>query len=126
MPTLSRRSKVLIGVAVAVLIILLVGPRFVGLYTDLLWFDDIGYSNVFSTIIWTRVILFFVVALIAGGIIFAGLALAYRSRPVFVPTTGPGDPIARYRTVVMSRIRWFAIVPALVIGLLSGLVAQGS
>ncbi|WP_188489553.1 UPF0182 family protein [Williamsia phyllosphaerae] len=126
MPTLSRRSKVLIGVAVAVLIILLVGPRFVGLYTDLLFFDDIDYSTVFSTIIWTRVILFFVVGLIAAGIVFAGLALAYRSRPVFVPTTGPGDPIARYRTVVMSRIRWFAIVPALIIGLLSGLVAQGS
>ncbi len=57
MPTLSKRSKILIGVAVAILVILLVGPRFVGLYTDLLWFDDLGYSSVFSTIIWTRVVL---------------------------------------------------------------------
>ncbi|GAA2066369.1 UPF0182 family protein [Williamsia deligens] len=126
MPTLSRRSKILIGVAVAILVILLVGPRFVGLYTDLLWFDDLGYSNVFSTIIWTRVVLFAVTAVIAGGIVFAGLALAYRSRPVFVPTSGPGDPIARYRAVVMGRIRWFAILPSALVGLLSGLVAQGS
>jgi uncharacterized membrane protein (UPF0182 family) len=126
MPTLSKRSKVLIGFAVAILVILLVGPRFVGLYTDLLWFDDLGYSSVFSTIIWTRVVLFLVTALVAGGIVFAGLALAYRSRPVFVPTSGPGDPIARYRAVVMSRIRWFAILPAAFVGLLAGLVAQGS
>ncbi|MGU3293656.1 UPF0182 family protein [Williamsia sp. M5A3_1d] len=126
MPTLSRRSKILIGVAVALLVILLVGPRLIGLYTDLLWFDDLGYSNVFSTIIWTRVALFFIVGFVAAAIVFTGLALAYRSRPVFVPTSGPGDPIARYRAVVMTRIRWFAIVPALIIGLLSGLVAQGS
>lgn len=126
MPTLSKRSKVLIGVAVAILVILLVGPRFVGLYTDLLWFDDLGYRSVFSTIIWTRVVLFLVTALVAGGIVFAGLALAYRSRPVFVPTSGPGDPIARYRAVVMSRIRWFAILPSALVGLLAGLVAQGS
>ncbi len=65
-------------------------------------------------------------ALLAGGIVFAGLALAYRSRPVFVPTSGPGDPIARYRAVVMGRIRWFAILPSALVGLLAGLVAQGS
>ncbi|MBT0565620.1 UPF0182 family protein [Williamsia sp. CHRR-6] len=126
MPTLSRRSKILIGVSVFVLFLLLVGPRFVSLYTDLLWFDDIGYSSVFSTIIWTRVVLFLIGAVIAGGIVFGGLALAYRARPVFVPTSGPGDPIARYRTVVMSRIRWFSLVPALLVGIIAGLVVQGS
>ena len=126
MPTLSRRSKALIGVAVAVLLILLVGPRFISIYTDWLWFDDIGYRSVFSKIIWTRVAVFAISAVIAGLIVFGALWLAYRSRPVFVPTSGPGDPIARYRTVVMSRIRWFAIIPSVLVGLLAGLVAQGS
>ena len=55
---------------------------------------------------------------------FAALALAYRTRPVFVPTTGPNDPVARYRTAVMTRLRLFGIgVPAL-IGVFAGLVAQ--
>jgi uncharacterized protein len=126
MPTLSRRSKVLIAVAVVVLLILLVGPRFISIYTDWLWFEDIGYQSVYSKIIWTRIAVFAISALIAGLIVFSALWLAYRSRPVFVPTSGPGDPIARYRTVVMSRIRWFAIVPSVLVGLLAGLVAQGS
>ena len=126
MPTLSRRSKALIAVAVGVLLILLVGPRFISIYTDWLWFEDIGYQSVYSKIIWTRIAVFAISALIAGLILFSALWLAYRSRPVFVPTTGPGDPIARYRTVVMSRIRWFAIVPSVLVGLLAGLVAQGS
>ena len=126
MPTLSRRSKALIATAVIVLVVLLVGPRLITIYTDWLWFKDIGYSSVFSKIIWTRIALFGICGAIAGLIIFGALWLAYRSRPVFVPTSGPGDPIARYRTVVMSRIRWFAIIPTLLVGLLAGLVAQGS
>ncbi|MBA4024182.1 MAG: membrane protein [Gordonia sp.] len=126
MPSLSRRSKALIATAVIVLVVLLVGPRFISIYTDWLWFDDIGYRSVFSKIIWTRVALFGICGVVAGLIIFGALWLAYRSRPVFVPTSGPGDPIARYRTLVMSRIRWFTIIPTVLVGLLAGLVAQGS
>lgn len=126
LPTLSRRSKIIIGIAVALLIILLIGPRIVGLVTDWLWFSDLGYSEVFSTILWTRILLFVITAVIVGGIVFAAIAFAYRSRPVFVPASGPGDPLARYRAAVMGRIRWFAIIPPVLIGVLSGLVAQGS
>ncbi|MDF3284336.1 UPF0182 family protein [Gordonia sp. N1V] len=126
LPTLSRRSKIIIGIAVALLIILLIGPRIVGLVTDWLWFSDLGYSEVFSTILWTRILLFVITAVIVGGIVFAAIASAYRSRPVFVPASGPGDPLARYRAAVMGRIRWFAIIPPVLIGVLSGLVAQGS
>ncbi|WP_074854268.1 UPF0182 family protein [Gordonia westfalica] len=126
MPTLSRRSKIVIGLGVAVLVLLLIGPRLIGLATDWLWFRDVGYSSVFSTVIWTRVILFLITTLVVGLIIFGAVALAYRSRPVFVPTAGPNDPLARYRTAIMTKVRWFAVVPALIIGALAGLVAQGS
>ncbi|AFR50152.1 hypothetical protein KTR9_3517 [Gordonia sp. KTR9] len=126
MPTLSRRSKIIIGLGVAVLVLLLVGPRLVGLATDWLWFSNVGYSGVFTKVIWTRVILFAVTTIVVGAIIFGAVSLAYRSRPVFVPTAGPNDPLARYRTAIMGKVRWFAIVPAVIIGALAGLVAQGS
>ena len=126
MPTLSRRSKIIIGLGVAVLVLLLVGPRLIGLATDWLWFSDVGYSSVFTKVIWTRVILFLITTIVVGLIIFGAVSLAYRSRPVFVPTAGPNDPLARYRTAIMGKVRWFAIVPAVIIGALAGLVAQGS
>ncbi|MBD0860766.1 UPF0182 family protein [Gordonia sp. zg691] len=126
MPTLSRRSKIIIGLGVAVLVLLLVGPRLIGLATDWLWFSDVGYSGVFSKVVWTRVILFLITAVVVALIIFGAVSLAYRSRPVFVPTSGPNDPLARYRTAIMGKVRWFAVVPALIIGALAGLVAQGS
>ena len=59
-----------------------------------------------------------------GAVVFAALALAYRTRPVFVPTSGPNDPVARYRTAVMTRLRLVGIGVPAVIGVFTGFVAQ--
>ncbi len=124
MPKLTRRSRILIGVALAVVVLLLVGPRLIDAYVDWLWFGELGYRSVFSTVLITRLVVFLAAGLLVGSIIFAGLALAYRTRPVFVPTIGPNDPVARYRTAVMARLRLFGIGVPAVIGLLAGVVAQ--
>ncbi len=124
MPKLTRRSRILIGVAVAVVLLLLIGPRFIDTYVDWLWFGELGYRSVFTTVVVTRLLVFLVVWVLIGAIVFAGMALAYRMRPVFVPTTGPNDPVARYRTAVMARLRLVGIGVPVVIGALAGLVAQ--
>ena len=124
MPQLTRRSRVLIGVAVAVVLLLLVGPRFIDGYVDWLFFGELGYRSVFTTVLFTRIVLFLVVAVLIGAVVFAAMTLAYRTRPVFVPTVGPNDPVARYRTTVMSRLRLFGIGIPVFIGLLAGIVAQ--
>ncbi len=124
MPKLTRRSRLLIGLSAAAVVLLLFGPRLIDTYVDWLWFGELGYRSVFTTQVVTRVVLFFVVAILFGAIVFAALALAYRTRPVFVPTAGPDDPVARYRTAVMARLRLVGIgVPAF-IGVLAGFVAQ--
>ena len=126
MPKLTRRSRILIAVALAAVLLLLIGPRLIDAYVNWLWFGELGYRSVFTTVLATRLILFVVVSLLIGAVVFAGLALAYRTRPVFVPTNGPNDPVARYRTAVMSRLRLVGIgVPAL-IGILAGMFAQSS
>src|SRR5579875_2775622 len=123
MPKLTRRSRILIAIALVVILLLLVGPRLIDAYVDWLWFGELGYRSVFTTVLMTRFAVFLVVGLLVGGIVFGGLALAYRTRPVFVPSNG-NDPVARYRTVVLSRLRLIGIgVPAM-IGLLAGIIAQ--
>ncbi|MDT7794846.1 MAG: uncharacterized protein QOD59_4287, partial [Mycobacterium sp.] len=124
MPKLTRRSRILIAVALAVVLLLLFGPRFIDAYVDWMWFGELGYRSVFTTKLVTRIVVFLVAAVVMGGVVFAALALAYRSRPVFVPTNGPNDPVARYRTAVMTRLRLIGIgVPAL-IGIITGFIAQ--
>ncbi|MEZ0341058.1 UPF0182 family protein [Mycobacterium sp. pV006] len=124
MPNLTGRSRVLIAVAVVAVLLLLLGPRLVDTYVNWLWFGELGYRSVFTTQLVTRLIIFVVVALFIGAVVFAALALAYRTRPVFVPTAGPNDPVARYRTAVMTRLRLIGIGVPVFIGLLAGLVAQ--
>jgi uncharacterized membrane protein (UPF0182 family) len=124
MPKLTRRSRILIVVALGVVLLLLIGPRIVDKYIDWLWFGELGYRSVFTTVLVTKLVVFFVIAVLVGAIVFAGLALAYRTRPVFVPANGPSDPVARYRTIVMARLRLFGIVIPAAIGVLAGVVAQ--
>lgn len=124
MPKLTRRSRILVGIALLIVGLLMVGPRLVDAYVDWLWFGEVGFRSVFSTVLVTRLVVFLVAGVFIGAVAFGGMALAYRSRPVFVPASGPNDPVARYRATVLSRLRLFAIgVPAF-IGLLAGFVAQ--
>lgn len=124
MPKLTRRSRILVGIALLIVGLLMVGPRLVDAYVDWLWFGEVGFRSVFSTVLVTRLVVFLVAGVFIGAVAFGGMALAYRSRPVFVPASGPNDPVARYRATVLSRLRLFAVgVPAF-IGLLGGFVAQ--
>ena len=126
MPKLTRRSRILITAALVVVLLLLIGPRFVDAYVDWLWFGELGYRSVFTTQLVTRLVIFLVVGLFFGSVVFAAVALAYRSRPVFVPTSGPNDPVARYRTAVMTRLKLVGIGVPAVIGIFSGFIAQNS
>ena len=105
-------------------VLLFIAPWFIDRYVEWLWFGELGYRSVFTTVIVTRVVIFFVVSLLVAALVAGAFALAYRTRPVFVPTAGPNDPIARYRTSVMSHLRVFGILVPAAIGVLAGLVAQ--
>ncbi|WP_206489879.1 UPF0182 family protein [Rhodococcus sp. KRD162] len=124
MPSLSRRSRILLVLALVAAGLLLIGPRLIDIYTNWLWFGEVGFRGVYTTTLLTRVVLFVVVALVVGLIVFGALLVAYRNRPVFVPVAGPNDPIARYRTTVMSRLRLFGIGIPVAFGFLSGMIAQ--
>ena len=94
MPKLTRRSRILIAVALAVVALLLVGPRFIDAYVDWLWFGELGYRSVFTTVLVTRIVVFFV----------AGFSSAPSSSPGSRWPTAPGrysflptDPTTRSR-----------------------------
>ncbi|MCB0984688.1 MAG: UPF0182 family protein, partial [Ilumatobacter sp.] len=80
--------------------------------------------SVFTTVLVTRALIFLAVTVGMGAIIFGAMALAYRSRPVFVPVSGPDDPVARYRTAALIRLKMFGIGIPAVLGALAGVVAQ--
>ena len=123
LPTLSRRSRILIVVGVIVLIGLILSSRVLSTYIDWLWFGEVGFQSVFTTTLLTKVVLFVAVGVLVGGLVWASLFLAYRGRPVFVPLSGPDDPVSRYRMVVTRRLKLFGIGIPAVVGFLSAVTA---
>ena len=125
MPVLSRRAKRVLIAVVAVIVVIIAWFQFVNLYVDYAWYKEVHFTQVFSTQLWTRVVLFFVVGIGMTGILFLMLLLAYRSRPVFLPSAEV-DPLAPYRTVVTAHPKLFAWGISGLIGLICGFSAQGS
>ncbi|OLR90234.1 UPF0182 family protein [Actinokineospora bangkokensis] len=124
LPKLSRRSRVLLVVAAAIVLLLLVGSRLLGTYVDWLWFGEVGFRSVFSTVLLTRIGLFLAVGLLVGGLLAVSLWVAYRSRPVFVPVSGADDPLARYRSTIVARVKLFGIGIPVLVALIAGSAAQ--
>ncbi|WP_018684122.1 UPF0182 family protein [Actinokineospora enzanensis] len=124
LPKLSRRSRILLYIAATLILLLLVGSRLLNTYVDWLWFGEVQFRSVFTTILWTRVALFFAVGLLVGGLLAVSLWVAYRTRPVFVPVSSADDPLARYRSTIVQRVRLFGIGLPVLMGVIAGSAAQ--
>ncbi|QTJ67239.1 UPF0182 family protein [Rhodococcus sp. ZPP] len=121
---LSRRAMVWTAVLAVFAAVLVFGPRLIAVYTEWLWFGEVGYREVWGRVLITRLLSFAVVTALVGGLIFLVLLWAYRARPLFAAAVSKKDPIEEYRTVVMSRPRLFGIGIPLLFALPFGLSAQ--
>ncbi|MDT7685270.1 MAG: uncharacterized protein QOG57_5580, partial [Pseudonocardiales bacterium] len=61
---LSRRSRILLVIGGVALVVLLAGSRLLDYYVNWLWFGSVGYRQVFSTIVLTRIVQFVLVAVV--------------------------------------------------------------
>jgi uncharacterized membrane protein (UPF0182 family) len=125
LPRMSRRGRVTIGVLVGVFLLFTVLGWVVNAWTDWLWFDEVKYTQVFTTLLTTRLLLFVLAGLAMALIVGGNLYLAYRLRPLLRPHSPEQATLERYRLVLAPRIGlWIGIIAA-VIGLFAGLSAQG-
>ena len=114
----------LLGPALAVVaVVLLFGGLLLSLYTDLLWFQSTGYSEVFSTVLLTRVLLFLSFGLLMALFIGINVAVAYRVRPPFRPMSLEQQNLERYRVSLEPYRRTVLLAGSSVIGLFAGLSA---
>ncbi len=121
-PARSRRSPILptLGVA-AVLVVLFV--LFTQLWTDRLWYQALGYSQVFGITLLTRVGMFFGFGLITAGIIVGNIALAFRLRPPMRSAEVTSELLERGRELLETRLVQVLIGVGVIIGLFAGTVA---
>ena len=120
-----RRSRALIITGVVLVVVFFGITTFASVYTDRLWYKSIGYGQVFSTLIWTKIGLFLAFGAVMGVVVGVNMFLAYRFRPLFRPASPEQTGLDRYRDAVTPIRTYLLIGTALVIGLFAGASAMG-
>ena len=121
-PTISP-STIAIGIVVVIGAILL---SVAGLYTDVLWFDHLGFLNVLTTQIFAQGALFTASALAFTLITGLGLWLAFRFRPVYLKFADERSPFEQYRQLIDQLRKAVLIGVPLALGTIAGLAVAPS
>ncbi len=116
----QQRSRALIGTIIVLVLAFFMISVFTGVWTDRLWFKSVGYSEVFTKVLGTKVLLFLVFGLLMAGVVAGNVVAAYRFRPLFRPASSEQVNLDRYREVVDPLRKWLLIGVAVVLGLFAG------
>jgi uncharacterized membrane protein (UPF0182 family) len=118
---LSRRAKLTASVVGTLVVLMILGLSSVGLYVDWLWFGEVGFRDIFSSVLRTRILLFLVFGLVVALAIAANIVVAYILRPPFRPMSLEQQNLERYRIVIEPRKK---VIVGAVFGL--ALISAGS
>ena len=101
------------------------GSRLIDIYVDWLWFGEVGFRGVFTTVLVTRIVLFLRRSrCCVGGLV--GLTLCHRLPDAagVRPGRGPDDPSRGTARPCCSRPKLFGIGIPVFVGVIAGLAAQ--
>ncbi len=122
---LSRRTKIALSVVAIIIVLLIVLVKLSGVYINFLWFGEVGQRDVYSTVIWTRVTLFFIFGVLMAVIIGANLVIAYLLKPPFRPMSPEQQNLQNYVLMVEPRRKLILAVVMIITLLAEGASAQG-
>ncbi len=122
---LSRRMKIALSVVGGLIVLIILLVKFSSVYINYLWFGEVGHRDVYSTMFWTRVILFVVFGALMAAIIGGNMITAYVIRPPFRPMSPEQQNLQRYVMVVEPRRRLILAVAMIIAFLAAGASAQG-
>ncbi len=119
-----RRRWWLLLLLVALLVVFF-GRALATFYTDVLWFDSLGFLSVFWTLLGTQLGTGIAVGLVVFALVATNLLLARRLAPPYRIPSEQEETIERYREALEPYAKPLLLGVALVVGLLSGLSLAG-
>ncbi|MDR3359473.1 MAG: UPF0182 family protein, partial [Bifidobacteriaceae bacterium] len=114
-----RRSPIAwtVGILVVLALALFAASQ---VWTEVLWFNQLGFLKVFTTQWVARIVLFLAGLAVMGGAVWLAMWLAYRSRPVYASTSDSDQVLNRYRDQFEPVRRPALVVVPLALGLFAG------
>src|SRR5689334_9203799 len=122
----SHRWRV-IGIVVAILVVLfaLSLRAIAGFYTDFLWFDQLGYSGVFTGVLGAKIALAVIFTGLFFALLFVNLLVADRLAPKFRPPGPEEEFVERYQQLIGRRTGLVRAIVSLVFALIAGVSVSG-
>lgn len=111
---------------IATLIVVVLGAAALGLlgvYTDLLWFGQLGFGSVFTTQIVAQASVFAAGAILIALLAWTGIYVAYRTRPIYLKFSDERDPFAGYRVLLDQLRKVIMIGLPILLGVLGGVAS---
>ena len=122
---LSRRAKIILAVVAILIVLLILLVKLSGVYVNYLWFGELGHRNVYSTVLWTKVSLFFIFGVLMAAILGANMIVAYLARPPFRPMSPEQQNLQNYVLMVEPRRKLILAGVMVIAFLAAGASAQG-
>ncbi|WTW97211.1 UPF0182 family protein [Streptomycetaceae bacterium NBC_01309] len=121
----SRRLRTLLLTLAIVVVVGVAWVLFANFWTEWLWYKSVGYGNVFTTRLWTRLGLFLVFGLLMAAAVGLNMYFAYRLRPAFRGMSMEQQSLDRYRSALAPFRVWVLIGLSLIVGVIAGTSASG-
>ncbi|MHA7281635.1 UPF0182 family membrane protein [Arthrobacter sp. TMS2-4] len=93
-------------------------------YADVLWYNQLGFLEVFVTENLTRIVLFLVAFLVMAAAVYFSLRIAFRTRPIYAPDSAVQDNLNRYQAQLEPIRRLLMLGIPVVLGAFAGTAAS--
>jgi len=118
----SGRGRTILIVAAVALFLLITSLRGIaGFYTDLLWFDSLGYEEVWQGVLGAKLALSVIFVAAFFVVCWLNLYIADRLAPRFPPPGPEQEALERFRDAIGHRTGLFRAAVALLLALVAGL-----
>ncbi|WP_226921480.1 UPF0182 family membrane protein [Georgenia subflava] len=124
-PQAPRRRGALLPTIIVLAVLAAIVMAMAQVWTEVQWFEHLGFTEVLVREWTTRVILFVIGFVVMGGAIWLNLHLAYSRRQIYPPTTPEERNLDRYRESVEPLRRLIMVGAPIVLGLFAGSSLSG-
>src|SRR5882757_5508403 len=101
--TPGQRPRALLPTIATLIVLLILFSVFTDVWTSRLWYQSVNLGSVFSTVLGTRVLLFFVIGLLMAAAVVANVIVAFRTRPRVALAPSPSPGFERYGELLQQR-----------------------
>jgi uncharacterized membrane protein (UPF0182 family) len=125
-PVLARRRRGALAPTLIIIGVLIVlGLIASQIWTDVLWYQSVGYTQVFRKELITKILLFIIGGVLMGAAVASSLLIGYRSRPIYAPVSAEQAGLDRYRESIEPLRKLVGIAVPIVVALFAGSAASG-